>query len=203
MTPRIKICGITNRDDALLAAELGADMLGFIFYAPSRRAVSLSVAMEICRAVKGEKVGVFVNAPATEIERYRQECGLDTVQLHGAESPEFCRQVGGRRFKAFRVRDESSLAAAAEYDVDALLLDTYTAQQPGGTGQTFDWSLAVQAKRFGRPIILSGGLTPANVAAAIATVQPYAVDVASGVEASPGRKDPVKLREFIKACRRS
>ena len=129
---------------------------------------------------------------------------MDAVQLHGEELPGFGRRLPVKLIKAIRVRDADSLRAAAEYDVDALLLDTYTAEQRGGTGQTFDWSLAQQAKAGLRPpIILSGGLTPENVGGAIRQVQPFAVDVASGVEGAPGRKDAEKLRRFIKACRQN
>jgi phosphoribosylanthranilate isomerase len=203
MNVRIKICGITNLDDARLAVELGADMLGFIFFAKSRRAVTRETAAQICRQLDVEKVGVFVNESAPVIQATLAACGLTAIQFHGEEPPAFCRQFPVKAIKALRVRDTGSLVAAAEYDVDALLLDTYTDSQHGGTGRTFDWQLAVQAKQFGRPIILSGGLTPENVRDAIATVQPYAVDVASGVEQAPGKKDPEKLRRFIEACKRS
>lgn len=201
MTTRIKICGITNLDDARLAVDLGADMLGFIFYPQSRRSVTRETAAQICRQVNVEKIGVFVNESAPVIQATLTACGLTGIQFHGDEPPSFCRQFAAKAIKALRVRDAAALQTAAEYDVDALLLDTYTAAQHGGTGQTFDWSLAVQAKSFGRPIILSGGLTPENVREAIATVQPDAVDVASGVEQAPGRKDPEKLRRFIEACK--
>src|SRR5580693_6171302 len=153
MNTKIKICGTTNLNDALLAVELGADALGFIFYAKSPRCINVSDAANICNALPPFviKVGVFV--------------------------------------------DE------LEYDVDALLLDTYTDESRGGTGKTFDWSLAIKAKEIGMPIILSGGLTTANVQEAIRRVRPYAVDVASGVEREPGKKDPEKLRRFIELCK--
>jgi phosphoribosylanthranilate isomerase len=198
---KIKVCGITNLNDARLAVELGADMLGFIFYAQSLRAVSRETAAHICRAVTVEKVGVFVNETETNIRQTLQECSLTALQFHGDERPSFCNLFPTTKIKAIRVRDETSLQRAAEYDVDALLLDTYTDNQRGGTGKTFDWSLAVQAKSLGKPIILSGGLTPDNVCDAIGIVQPYAVDVASGVEREPGRKDPEKLRRFFEACK--
>jgi len=199
--PLVKVCGITNLDDARLAAELGADMLGFFFYAKSPRAVSREAAAQICRTVTVEKVGVFVNETEANIRQTFQECGLTALQFHGDESPAFCNLFSARKIKAIRVRDAESLRTASEYDVDALLLDTYTDTQRGGTGKTFDWSLAVQAKTLGKPIILSGGLAPDNVRDAIRTVQPYAVDVASGVEREPGRKDTEKLRRFFEACR--
>ena len=201
MNARIKICGITNLDDARLAVELGADMLGFIFFAGSPRAVNRETSARICRAVPVEKVGVFVNETAPVIQATVTACGLTMIQLHGDEPPSFCRQFSAKIIKAIRARDRAAVRAAAEYDVDALLLDTYTAGQHGGTGQTFDWSLAVEAKKLGKPLILSGGLTPENVADAIRQVRPYAVDVASGVERQPGKKDPEKLRRFIEAVK--
>ena len=204
MTTRIKICGITNLADARLAVDLGADALGFIFYRPSQRSVTPSLAAEICAALPPfvAKVGVFVNESAARIQQVVTECRLDAIQLHGEELPAFCRSWPVKVIKAIRVRDADSLRAAAEYDVDALLLDTYTAEQRGGTGQAFDWALARQAKTLVRPpLILSGGLTPENVGDAIHQVAPFAVDVASGVEAEPGRKDPEKLRKFFKAVR--
>jgi len=203
MNTRIKICGITNLDDARLAAELGADALGFIFYSESRRHVSVSAVAEICRELPPfvAKVGVFVDEPPEIIVEFSCDAGLTVVQLHGEEPPEWCDDIQMPVIKAIRARDRAAVLAAAEYDVDALLLDTYTAGQHGGTGQTFDWSLAVEAKKLGKPVILSGGLTPANVADAIRQVQPYAVDVASGVEREPGKKDPEKLRRFIEAVK--
>lgn len=200
--PKIKICGITNVADARLAVELGADFLGFIFYAKSPRAVKHEVMAEMPVGV--ERVGVFVNESEAEIQRTVEECRLTMVQLHGEESPEFCKRMPAKVVKAVRVKDEASLRAATEYDVDALLLDTYTAGQHGGTGRTFDWSLAAKAKTILEvPVILSGGLTPENVGEAIRTVQPYAVDVASGVEREPGKKDPDKLRRFFEACKKN
>ncbi|MEI8313840.1 MAG: phosphoribosylanthranilate isomerase [Verrucomicrobiota bacterium] len=206
MTPRVKICGITNLADAQLAVEFGADALGFIFYRQSKRSVTPEIAAEICAALPPfvAKVGVFVNESADGIQQILTDCRLDAVQLHGEELPSFCQQFQTKVIKAIRVRDADSLRVAAEYDVDALLLDTYTAEQRGGTGQTFDWTLAQQAKTSLRPpIILSGGLTPESIRAAIRQAEPFAVDVASGVESEPGRKDPEKLRRFFKACRQT
>ncbi len=199
---RIKICGITNLEDALLAAELGAQALGFIFYAKSPR----SVAPETARQIIGQlppfvlSVGVFVDAAAAAVRDLAARVGLDWVQLHGAETPEYCRSLGRRVLKGFRIKDENSLKELEAYRgaVQAFLLDTYKKGQTGGTGGTFDWHLAKEAQPYG-PIVLAGGLTPANVAWAIKTAQPQAVDVASGVEAAPGRKDPEKLRAFFKA----
>jgi phosphoribosylanthranilate isomerase len=206
MQTKIKICGITNLDDALLAVDLGADALGFIFYPKSPRYVKVQDAANICNALPPfvAKVGVFVDELEYEIEKALKECLLNTLQFHGDEPPGFCQKFAAKSIKAIRVRDEESLRAAEEYDVDALLLDTYTDESRGGTGRTFDWSLAVRAKEFlSGPLILSGGLTTANVQEAIRKVRPYAVDVASGVEREPGKKDPEKLRRFIELCRNS
>ena len=200
---KIKICGITNLDDALLAAKLGADAVGFVFHPKSPRCVTLEQAAGICRALPPfvATVGVFVNATKHVVEQTLAECRLTVLQFHGDEPPRFCRQFAVRKIKAIRMQDEDSLRAAAEYNVDALLLDTYTETERGGTGRMFDWSLAVRASELEPPIILSGGLTTANVQEAIRKVRPYAVDVSSGVEREPGRKDPEKLRRFIELCK--
>jgi len=200
----IKICGITNLEDALLAAELGADALGFIFYPPSPR----SVAADAARAIIAQlppfvtTVGVFVDEEAATVKELAVGVGLDWLQLHGRETPEYCRSLGRRVIKAFRIQDEKSLAGLAAYRgaAQAFLLDTYKKGQVGGTGETFDWDLAREARKYG-PVILAGGLTPENVAQAMAAAQPQAVDVASGVEAAPGRKDPEKLRAFFAAVK--
>jgi phosphoribosylanthranilate isomerase len=197
---KIKICGITNLPDARLAVELGAAALGFVFYPKSPRYVPVAKAADICNALPPfvAKVGVFVDELEFEIEKALRECLLNALQFHGDEPPGFCQKFAAKSIKAIRVRDESSLRTAAEYDVDALLLDTYIDSERGGTGQTFDWSLAVKAQEtLAPPVILSGGLTPANVQEAIRKVRPYAVDVSSGVEREPGKKDPEKLRRFI------
>ena len=200
MDTKIKICGITNLPDARLAVELGADALGFIFYPKSPRYIKVPDAANICNQLPPfvTKVGVFVDELEYEIEKALAECLLTALQFHGDEPPGFCQKFPAKSIKAIRVRDEDSLRAAAEYDVDALLLDTYTESERGGTGKTFDWSLALRAKEtVAPPIILSGGLTTVNVQEAIRKVRPYAVDVSSGVEKEPGRKDPEKLRRFI------
>jgi len=202
---RIKICGITNLKDALLAAALGADALGFIFYPKSPRAVAPEAARAIIRQLPPfvASVGVFVDEEAATVRDLAARVGLDWLQLHGQESPEYCRSLGRRVIKGFRIKDQSSLAELAVYRdaAQALLLDTYKKGLPGGTGESFDWQLARGAGQFG-PIILSGGLTPDNVAQAVATALPAAVDVASGVEAAPGKKDPAKLSGFFAALRR-
>ncbi len=204
MTIRIKICGITNLEDALLAADLGADALGFIFYPKSPRHVAPETAREIIAQLPPfvASVGVFVDEDAGVVHDLAARVGLDWVQLHGQESPDYCRGLGRRVIKGFRIKDEKSLVELENYHdaVQAFLLDAYKKGQVGGTGEVFDWQLARKAQRYGR-IILAGGLTPENVAQAIATAQPQAVDAASGTEAAPGRKDPVKLLAFFKAVR--
>jgi len=197
-TPRIKICGITCTEDALLAADLGADAIGFVF-AESPRRVPPERAAEVVRALPPfvSAVGVFVNEPTGQILRLVEQCGLDTVQLHGDESPAQARELAGVKvIRAVRVRDESSLADLADWHVSAFLLDTYVESARGGTGKTFNWDLA-KAARLPAPIILAGGLNPDNIGKAIETVRPYGVDVSSGVEAKPGRKDPELLKRLF------
>jgi phosphoribosylanthranilate isomerase len=200
---RIKICGITNIEDALLAAELGADALGFIFYAKSPRHVAPEAARQIIAQLPPfvAAVGVFVDEAAAVVQELAAQAGLDWVQLHGQESPEYCRNLGRKVIKGFRIKDEGSLRLLADYQgvVQALLLDTYKKGQVGGTGEIFDWHWARKAKKYGH-IILAGGLNPENVAQAIATALPAAVDAASGTEAAPGKKDPAKLRAFFEAA---
>jgi len=201
---RIKICGITNLEDALLAADLSADALGFIFYPPSPR----SIAPDAARAIIAQlppfvsTVGVFVDEAADIVKKLAATVGLNWLQLQGKEPPEYCRALDRRVIKVFRVQDEKSLADLAAYQgaAQAFLLDTYKKGQVGGTGETFNWDLALEAKKYG-PIILAGGLTAENVAQAISVAQPAAVDVASGVEAAPGKKDPVKLQAFFAAIK--
>ena len=201
---RIKICGITNLEDALLAADLGAHALGFIFHAKSPRCVAPEAAREIIRQLPPlvVSVGVFVDEEAAVVRDLAARVGLDWVQLHGAETPEYCRSLGRRVLKGFRIQDENSLKALPAYQgaVQAFLLDTYRPGTLGGTGETFDWSLARKAGELG-PVILAGGLTAANAAQAIAQARPQALDVASGVEAAPGKKDPAKLRAFFAAVK--
>jgi phosphoribosylanthranilate isomerase len=199
---RVKICGITNLEDALLAADLGAQALGFIFYPQSPRSIKPDAARDIIKILPPLllSVGVFVDEEAGVVRELAETIGLDWVQLHGRESPEYCRGLGRRVIKGFRVQDHSSLAVLPDYRdaVQAFLLDTYRPGTPGGTGETFDWEVARKARDYG-PIILAGGLTPVNVTQAITTAQPAAVDVASGVETAPGKKDPVRLRAFFEA----
>ena len=203
MMTRVKICGITSEADALAAVEAGADALGFMFYEASARFIAAREAAAILGALPPfvVRVGVFVNATEERVREVAEECGLDALQFHGDETPEFCARFASRVIKAFRVRDEESLKGLSAYPVGAWLLDSYVPDQRGGTGALFNWDLALEAKTAGRPVILAGGLTPENVAEAVRRVQPYAVDVSSGVESSPGRKDPAKMRAFIQAVR--
>jgi len=195
---KIKICGITNISDVLAASELGADAIGFIF-AKSPRKVTATKVKKIVKRLPPFifKVGVFVDEKASTVNRIIKECNLDFVQLHGSESPSYCKRITAPVIKAFRMKDRASLKQISKYNVLAFLLDTYEKEMSGGTGKVFNWNLAKAAKRFGRPIILSGGLNPNNVARAIKKVRPYAVDVGSGVEAYPGKKSIRKLKSFI------
>lgn len=205
MSLRIKVCGITNRADALTALEAGADALGFILYEESPRFLKNHAAAEIIRALPPfvAKVGVFVNPSEEQVCRAVIECGLDTVQFHGEEPPEFCRKFSAKVIKAFRIRDLESLQQLTSYETNAWLLDSFVPDKLGGTGAKFNWDLAIEAKKLGRPIILAGGLTPENVADAVRRVRPFAVDVSSGVEMAPGRKDPAKVRAFLAAARQA
>jgi phosphoribosylanthranilate isomerase len=199
----VKICGITNLPDGLAAAEAGADALGFVFYEQSPRAVTVSSAAEILRAVPGHlaKVGVFVDAPPDLVRRAIGECGLTLLQFHGQETPDYCLQFGLMCMKAFRVRAAESLKPLLDYHTDAWLLDAYASDKVGGTGERFNWDLAVEARKLGRPVFLAGGLTPENVAEAVSRVRPFGVDVSSGVEATPGKKDHAKVKAFVQAAK--
>ena len=205
MNLKIKICGITNPADATAAVEAGADALGFMFYGPSPRNVSLAAAAGIIRSLPPfvARVGVFVDASEDLVRQAVLECGIDTLQFHGNESPEFCRRFSTRIIKAFRICNEESLRELGRYETSAWLLDSFNPEKFGGTGAKFNWDLASAATRFGRPVILAGGLTPENAAEAVRQVRPYAVDVSSGVEAEPGRKDHAKIRAFISAARQA
>lgn len=203
---RIKICGITNQGDAKLATELGTWAEGFIFYPPSPRSLVPSEASLLIAGLPAEieKVGVFVDEPESLVRKIAAECGLTLLQFHGSESPEYCRhfQESYGIIKSFRIKDENSLRNLESYTsaVDFILLDTFRKDSPGGTGETFDWDIALKAKEYGRPIILSGGLNPANVKEAIQKVDPYAVDASSGLESTPGKKDPELVKQFFQAC---
>jgi len=203
MSTRIKICGITKTADGQAAVTAGADAIGFIFYEKSPRYVMLNTAAEISRELPPftMRVGVFVNAPEETIMRAIVDCGLTMLQFHGDEPPEFCAQFGLMSMKAFRVHGPETLDEIPKYNTDAYLLDAYSSTTLGGTGEKFNWDLAVKAQEFGKPIFLAGGLTPENVADAIRKVHPFGVDVSSGVESAPGKKDRAKIRAFIDAAR--
>jgi len=199
VTVRIKICGITNVEDARVAAQLGADALGFIF-APSPRQIVAKRAREIIGLLPPmvQTVGVFVDEDPEKVAHLATYCRLDLLQFHGSESPGYCGSFDRRVIKVVRVRSQQDFKGLLEYSqvVAALLLDTYVAHKHGGTGITFDWNLASRAKKYGR-IILAGGLNPDNVADAVSMVRPYAVDASSGLEQSPGVKDHGKMLQFI------
>jgi len=206
---RVKFCGIVAGEDAELAAELGAWAIGLNFWPRSPRRCPRDRASEIAAAVRRrlEVVGVFVNAPLAEVVRTAENVGLTMLQFHGTEGPAYCteaaRRTGCKVIKAARVRSRADIQALTPFHTDYHLLDSYTPGRPGGTGETFAWELA-RAHRGPVPLILSGGLRPDNVTEAIAAVDPFAVDVASGVEADdgpPGRKDPARLQAFIDAAR--
>jgi phosphoribosylanthranilate isomerase len=201
---KVKICGITNIEDALSAVELGADALGFVF-ARSPRQVDPEAAKAIIGALPASvaKVGVFVDADPRIVRNISRYCSLDTIQLHGREAPEVCEIFMPRVIKAIRVRDERSLEGLGVYvgKSAGFVLDTFSQEREGGTGMTFDWSLALKAKRVGVPIILAGGLNPQNVRTALETVHPYGVDVSSGVEERPGKKSRPLLKAFIEQVR--
>ena len=196
---RVKICGITSMEDALAAVDAGADALGFMFYEPSPRYLSAEKAAEIILDLPEQvaRVGVFVDADAKTVRHTIQTAGLDTLQFHGNESSRYCSQFEQRTIKAFRVKDRTTLAELPDYDTDAWLLDSYVKGVPGGTGEKFNWELAVEAKRLGKPILLAGGLTPDNAADAVGQVSPFGLDVSGGVEASPGVKDAAKMARLI------
>lgn len=200
---KVKICGITNRQDAEAAVDLGADALGFVFFTQSPRHISPHDAASIIRTLPPfiTTVGVCVNECASSAEKIASESGVDFIQLHGDEPPEMCR-LSRRTIKAIRVKSLDSLVPLESYRdiVSAFLLDTYAPDVLGGTGMIFNWDIAVEAKQFGR-VILAGGLTPANIAEAVRHVKPYAVDVSSGVELSKGKKDHEKMRIFIERAK--
>jgi phosphoribosylanthranilate isomerase len=198
---KVKICGITNLEDAMAAVRWGADAIGFVF-APSPRQVTRQQVANIVAGLPPFicKAGVFVDSELEEVKEIMRVCSLNVAQLHGSESPDFCQALYPQVIKSFRVKDKSVLNLMTRYKASAYLLDTYEAKLKGGTGKSFDWKIAKQAISYG-PIIISGGLTPMNVCQAINQVQPYAVDVASGVESEPGKKDHDKLRAFLEIAK--
>jgi phosphoribosylanthranilate isomerase len=199
---KVKICGITSLDDALHACACGADALGFVFYEKSPRCIAPETAGAIIRELPPfvTPVGLFVNEEPQRIRAIADVCGLDVIQLHGDEDPADCDFSPRRVVKALRVRDAASLARHNDFTVSALLLDAWVPGAYGGTGATFNWELAAAIARQ-RSVILAGGLTAENVAAAVRAVGPYAVDVSSGVECAPGRKDHEQVAAFIAAAK--
>jgi phosphoribosylanthranilate isomerase len=200
---RVKICGLTRRDDALGAADAGADALGFVFAPGSRRPADPEVVARLAEELPPfvTLVGVFLDQPAEEVIAAARTCRLGLVQLHGSEDEAYVRSLGLRTLKAISLSSRDDLGLLARYPgAGTFLLDSAVRGERGGTGVAFDWSWAVEAKRYGR-IVLAGGLHPGNVAEAIRRVAPWAVDVCSGTEVSPGIKDPEKVREFIRRAR--
>jgi phosphoribosylanthranilate isomerase len=202
---RVKVCGITNVTDALAAARAGADMLGFNFYKSSPRYIAPEKAREIIEQLPSAvlNVGIFVNHESPEaVAAITEASGTTAVQLHGDESPAFCDALRNYPvIKALRVRDQYISREILEYETDAILLDTFNSKVRGGTGETFAWSVAQEARETVARLFLAGGLTPANVSEAVQVVRPYAVDVCSSVESSPGHKDESRLCEFIAAAK--
>lgn len=201
---KIKICGITNKEDALWAINLKVDALGFVF-AESPRRVGPEIVKKIVRLLPPfiSSVGVFVNEDKDRVKEIAKSCRLTALQFHGEESPSYCQGFAQKVIKAFRIKDKSVLEEITRYQgkVDGCLLDTYSPLTQGGTGTTFDWPVAKEIKKLGLPIILSGGLNAKNIRKAITTVRPYAVDVSSGVEKRPGKKDLRKLGDFVRTVR--
>ncbi len=199
---RVKICGITNVEDALAAVYFGADAVGFVFYPESPRQVTPETARKIVAELPAfvTTVGVFVDVPPADVERVLEYVRLDCAQLHGDEPPEAC-LIERKVIKAIRMRDAADIEKIKDYRASAFLLDAYLPEAPGGTGRKFNWAHALEAKKFGRPIILAGGLTSENVEEAIKQVEPFGVDVSSSVEKEKGIKDHEELRLFIERAK--
>lgn len=203
---KIKICGITNEEDAKVVVAAGADALGFVLYRKSPRFVEPAVVRAIVAGLPPFvlPVGVFVNEEPKRVRALMDECGLALAQLHGDETASYCQDLGRPVMKALRLKDRGTCLALAEFsgraNVRGFLIDAFSNQAYGGTGQTVDWGLAQEVAQS-MPVVLAGGLTPTNVAEAITRVRPYGVDVSSGVELSPGKKDHDKVKAFIHAAR--
>lgn len=200
MRTRVKICGLTNVADAQVAANAGADAIGLVFYPPSPRNVTIEQAAEIAKSIPAfvTKTALFVNPEPAFVEKVLSEVEIDLIQFHGDESGEFCQQFNRSYIKAIAMKPDVDLQSIAkEFQSSAgILLDTYKKGVPGGTGESFNWELV--PKEYEKPIILAGGLSPENVAQAIAQTNVWAVDVSGGVEASKGKKSPEKIQQFIK-----
>ena len=203
---KIKICGITNKKDAIAAAGLEPDMMGFVFYNGSKRHVEPRTVKDIANELPLSiaKVGVFVDMDKNKVLEIAEECALDMLQFHGDETPDYCAGFGGsyKVIKAFRIKDSGSLKGINDYNADFYVLDAYSSNKLGGTGESFDWDI-IESFEFLKPVILSGGLTPDNVRDAIEKLSPYGVDVSSGVEASPGKKDTLLMKKFVENVRKT
>lgn len=203
---KIKICGITNKIDALNADALGIDMMGFVFYGKSKRFIEPLVAKDIINELPPgvARVGVFVDEEAGKVREIAEDAGIDTLQFHGNETPEFCTAFRSdfKVIKAFRLKDKQGLRKINDYDVDYYLLDTFKADVIGGTGEVFDWKILKDFELL-KPVILSGGLNAANVGQAIREIVPYGVDVSSGVESGPGKKDTELMKKFVEEVRKA
>lgn len=197
---RVKICGLTRIEDVHVACAAGAHAIGFMLYRKSKRYVSFEKAQSLASEVSPfvARVGVMVNPTMDEVKRAVEYSGMDMIQLHGDESPEFLEKVPVSVLKAFRIKDRDSLSQLNHYQsASAWLLDSYVAGEMGGTGHRFNWDLAVEAQSYGKPIILAGGLNAENISDAVKRVSPYGVDVSSGVEDQPGIKSESKIYQFI------
>ncbi|MDD5645521.1 MAG: phosphoribosylanthranilate isomerase [bacterium] len=202
---RVKICGITNFEDADTACAYGADALGFVF-ADSPRKIKPDTARSIIKSLPPfvTTVGVFVNEDEKEVRRIADFCDLDYLQFHGDEAPEFCANFGRKVIKAFRISGKENIQEIEKYSAaDFILLDSYDKNKRGGTGHAFDWHIISSLRRENRPVILSGGLKVGNLIGALMTVKPDAVDVCSGVEKSPGKKDHAKMKDFINLAKKA
>jgi phosphoribosylanthranilate isomerase len=203
---KIKICGITNKRDAIAVAELMPDMMGFVFYNGSKRYVEPKTVRDIVNELPPfiAKVGVFVDMEKSKVIEIAEECSLDMLQFHGDETPGYCADLKDpyKIIKAFRIKDAGSLKGINDYDIDFYMLDSYSSKEKGGTGEIFNWKI-IDNFEFLRPVILSGGLTPDNVRDAIEKVSPYGVDVSSGVEMSPGKKDILLMKKFVENVRKT
>lgn len=204
---KVKICGITNLEDALLSAKFGADALGFNFYEKSPRCITPENACEIITQLPAEilKVGVFVNEDLDKIAEIAKLAKLEAIQLHGEETPEFATQLKAKTnleiIKAFRVSPEFKPEDVLQYEVDAILLDAYSPKEQGGTGETFDWEIAKKVREIFPKMYLAGGLSPDNIARAISEVKPFAVDACSCLEIKKGIKEPTKTRAFCEMAK--
>jgi len=199
---KVKVCGITNLEDAIKSIELGADALGFIFYKKSKRYITPGKAKRIIKELPPfvSKVGVFVNSSLDDIVKISNTTGISAIQLHGDESQAFCNRLKLPVIKTIRVKDRINKQSVESFQAQAILFDTYKDNEYGGTGISFDWRI-ISKSRINNNIILSGGLNPDNVAKAVNIVKPYAVDVSSGVEKEPGVKDHRKIKKFIEAVK--